>query len=86
MIALIFLCLELLLLPALLFAATCSTFANPCRFELGQAILAGNRPVKLYNQSQYYMTFDVRLVHAFYHILLAYLMCTLIGSSHSYYG
>ena len=55
-----FLVLLVGLFMAELEAAACNSFQTKCPVVLGQVIADNNKPVKLLNQSQYYISFDVR--------------------------
>ncbi len=45
--------------------APCSSYANRCPITLGQVFADNNKPVKLLNNSQYHLSFDVRSIFFF---------------------
>jgi hypothetical protein len=54
----VILLLGIFFLPSI-FTASCDTFAKRCKVTLGQVFQDNHKPVKLLNQSQYFVYFEV---------------------------
>lgn len=52
--------------------APCSSYANRCPITLGQVFADNNKPVKLLNNSQYHLSFDVRYSFPFLFTFVIY--------------